>query len=52
MFSFFSWEEIEAGNADSIYFYDKGKHLTIGEQERITMVAKGAGAVYMLCCVY
>lgn len=48
MFSFFLWEEIGAGNADSIYFYDKGECLTIGEQERITMVAKGAVSVYVL----
>lgn len=48
MFSFFPWEEIGAGNADSIYFYDKGECLTIGEQERITRVAKGAVSVYVL----
>lgn len=41
MFSFFPWEEIEAGNADFIYFSDKGECLTIGEQERITMASKG-----------
>lgn len=48
MSSFFPWEEIGAGNADSIYFCDKGEHLTNGEQERITVVAKGAGSGYIL----
>lgn len=38
VFSFFPWEEIGAGNADSTYFYDTGEHLTIGEQERVTVV--------------
>lgn len=52
IFSLFSWEEIGAGNADSIDFYDKGKYLTIEEQERTTVVAKGAGSVYTLCYAY
>ena len=48
MSSFFSWGEIGAGNADSIYFYDKGECPTTGEQERITVVVKGAVSVYVL----
>lgn len=48
MSSFFSWEEIRAGNVDSIYFHDKGECPTAGEQERMTMVVKGTGSVYVL----